>query len=118
VVSACYSGGYVNPLKDEQTLVLTAADATHTSFGCGSASDFTYFGQALFDQELRQTHSFPQAFDRAKVSIRQRELKQGYTPSNPQIALGSLMADKLARMAARLDAAAPADKGHAAKEAR
>ena len=118
VVSACYSGGYVNPLKDEQTLVLTAADATHTSFGCGSASDFTYFGQALFDQELRQTHSFAQAFDRAKVSIRQRELSQGYEPSNPQIALGSLMADKLARMAARLDVAAPAGKPQAAKETR
>lgn len=107
VVSACYAGGYIHPLKDEQTLVMTAADATHTSFGCGSASDFTYFGQALFDQELRRGHSFPEAFGRAKASIRQREIAQGYEPSNPQIALGSLMADKLARIAARLDARSP-----------
>jgi hypothetical protein len=102
VVSACYSGGYIGPLKDEQTLVMTAADATHTSFGCGAESDFTYFGRALFDEELRKTHSFADAFEKAKVSIRSRELAQGYQPSNPQIALGSLMAYKLARITARL----------------
>lgn len=103
VVSACYAGGYIGPLKDEQTLVMTAADATHTSFGCGAESDFTYFGRALFDEELRKTHSLPEAFDRARVSIRAREQAQGFQPSNPQIAMGSLMADKLARIAARLD---------------
>ncbi|HEY4374558.1 MAG TPA: C13 family peptidase [Burkholderiales bacterium] len=103
VVSACYSGGYIAPLQDEQTLVMTAADATHTSFGCGSESDFTYFGRALFDEELRKTHLLPAAFERAKISIRAREQAQGYAPSNPQIALGSRMAEKLARMATRLD---------------
>lgn len=104
VVSACYSGGYVGPLRDEQTLVMTAADATHTSFGCGAESDFTYFGRALFDEELRKTHSLGAAFDKAKVSIRARELAQGYQPSNPQIAMGSLIEPKLARIAARLEA--------------
>lgn len=107
VVSACYSGGYIGPLQDEQTLVMTAADATHTSFGCGSESDFTYFGRALFDEELRKTRSFPEAFDKSKLSIRAREQAQNLEPSNPQIAMGRLIADKLARMTARLDAAAP-----------
>ncbi len=95
VVSACYSGGYIAPLRDERTLVMTAADATHTSFGCGSESDFTYFGRALFDEELRRTHSFPDAFARAAVTIRGWEREKDLTPSNPQIALGGLMADKL-----------------------
>jgi hypothetical protein len=108
VVSACYSGGYVGPLKDEQTLVLTAADSTHTSFGCGAESDFTYFGRALFDEELRKTRSLAEAFDKAKASIRARELAQGYQPSNPQIAMGSLIEPKLARIAARLEAGAGA----------
>jgi hypothetical protein len=107
VVSACYSGGYIGPLKDEQTLVMTAADATHTSFGCGSESDFTYFGRALFDEQLRNTRSFAYAFEQAKLTIRAREHEQGLEASNPQIAMGSLIADKLARMTARLDAAAP-----------
>jgi Peptidase C13 family len=69
VVSACYSGGYIEPLKDEHTLIMTASDANNTSFGCGSESDFTYFGKAVFDEELRKTYSFTQAFEQAKASI-------------------------------------------------
>jgi hypothetical protein len=62
IVSACYSGGYVEPLKDERTLIITAASATKQSFGCGAASDFTYLAKALFDEALRKTHSFETAF--------------------------------------------------------
>ncbi len=58
MVSACYAGGFIEPLKDDRTLVITAADAHHTSFGCGAESDFTYFGKAYFDQALRATYSF------------------------------------------------------------
>src|SRR5690606_36942963 len=35
VVSACYSGGYIEALADPYTLVLTAARPDRTSFGCG-----------------------------------------------------------------------------------
>src|SRR5262249_20718981 len=45
-ISACYSGGFIEPLKSETTLIMTAADAKSTSFGCGTESDFTYFGKA------------------------------------------------------------------------
>lgn len=102
IVSACYSGGYIEPLKDDNTLVMTASDATHTSFGCGSQSDFTYFGKAMFDEELRRTHSFTEAFGRARVSIAEREKKMGHEYSNPQIAIGAAIAEKLKRIEARL----------------
>ena len=102
IVSACYSGGYVEPLKNDNTLVMTASDATHTSFGCGSDSDFTYFGRALFDEELRRTHSFAEAFARARVSIGEREKQMGHQFSNPQIAIGSAIAEKLKVIEARL----------------
>ena len=107
IVSACYSGGYIDPLKGDTTLVMSASDATHASFGCGSDSAFTYFGRALFDEELRRTHSFSEAFERARVSIRAREnnLQEDY--SNPQMAMGAAIADKLRRIEARL---AGADK--------
>ena len=36
VISACYSGGFVDSLKDDRTMIVTAADAFHQSFGCGS----------------------------------------------------------------------------------
>ena len=102
IISACYSGGYIEPLKNDDTLVMTASDATHTSFGCGSDSDFTYFGKALFDEELRRTHSFTEAFARARVSIGEREKRMGHQLSNPQIAIGSAIAEKLKSIEARL----------------
>lgn len=106
IVSACYSGGYIEPLKDDNTLVMTASEATRTSFGCGSESDFTYFGRALFDEELRRTHSFAEAFGRARISIAEREKQMGHEYSNPQIAIGAAIAEKLQRLEARLAGAA------------
>jgi hypothetical protein len=101
VVSACYAGGFIDPLKDDRTLIITAADAYHMSFGCGAESDFTYFGKAYFDQALRTTYSFTGAFDAARRSIEARERAEGRTPSNPQMYVGREMAHKLDAMEGR-----------------
>jgi hypothetical protein len=103
VISACYSGGFIEALRDEHTLILTAADATHTSFGCGSESDFTYFGRAYFDQALRETYSFVDAFGRARELISEREQAEALTPSNPQIFVGSRIPAKLSVLSAELE---------------
>jgi hypothetical protein len=95
VVSACYSGGFVDPLKSDTTLVITAADAHHTSFGCGSDSDFTYFGKAYFDQALRKRLSFVAAFEEARRLIEARERGEDKAPSNPQMYIGRAMRQKL-----------------------
>ena len=107
VVSACYSGGWVGPVADEHTLVMTAADGTHTSFGCGSGSELTFFGRALFDEQLRHTHSFEQAFAKAAPVIQQREQEAGKSDgfSNPQLAMGSEVRPVLRELEQRLDAA-------------
>ncbi|MBC7786921.1 MAG: hypothetical protein H7Z18_05600 [Methylophilaceae bacterium] len=52
VVLACYSGGFIDALKNDNTLILTAARRDRTSFGCGVESEFTYFGDAFFVQAL------------------------------------------------------------------
>ncbi len=101
VISACYSGGFIDALKDDHTLVVTASDATHTSFGCGDAYNFTYFSQAYFDEALRQTYSFEQAFGAARQAIAVRERREGLEASNPQIALGHAMRGKLTRLEKR-----------------
>lgn len=103
VVSACYAGGFIEPLRSPTTLVMTAADANHTSFGCGATSQFTYFGKALFDEQLRETHSFERAFRKALPVIREREDKLGEGHSNPQIAMGAEMRAKLAAVERRLE---------------
>ena len=108
-ISACYSGSWVAPLADPDTLVMTAADADHTSYGCGSRSDLTFFGRAMYDEQLRQIRSFEQAHAQARVVIEQREKEAGKTDgySNPQIAMGQGMREHLTRLEAQLDKAAP-----------
>jgi Peptidase C13 family len=102
VVSACYSGGFVEPLKDEHTLIITASSATKTSFGCGNESEATYLAKALYDEALRKTLSFEQAFETARGAIRQREQAQKYEPSDPQIFVGEAMRGKLKQVEERL----------------
>ncbi|MDP3798822.1 MAG: C13 family peptidase [Polaromonas sp.] len=105
-VSACYSGGWVDVLANDNTLVMTAADATHTSYGCGRLSELTFFGRALFDEQLRKTHSFEQAFARAVPLIKQREIDAGKEDgfSNPQIRVGANIGPVLRALEQRLAA--------------
>ncbi|MBB5019933.1 hypothetical protein HNQ59_003241 [Chitinivorax tropicus] len=87
-VSACYSGGFIPPLANDTTLIVTAADAQHPSFGCEDREQFTYFGQAMFNEALRKTDDWQHAFQMAQAAILQREKQEGYDPSNPQISIG------------------------------
>lgn len=105
-ISACYSGSWIAPLSGPGTLVMTAADADHTSYGCGSLSPLTFFGRAMYDEQLRHTHSFEEAFAAVRPVIEQREKEAGKTDgySNPQIATGAAIRDPLRRLQQRLDA--------------
>lgn len=85
VISACYSGGYIAPLKDERTLVMTAARPDRVSFGCSEEADFTYFGDALFAEALNQTDDLKQAFELARASVAERERREGFEASEPQL---------------------------------
>jgi hypothetical protein len=73
VVSACYSGGFINAVTDDHTLVITAARHDRRSFGCADENDFTYFGRAFFKDALPTSSSFQDAFRKAEVLIRERE---------------------------------------------
>jgi hypothetical protein len=96
IVSACFSGSFVPPLANDNTIVLTAADAKSTSFGCAPERDWTYFGDAFFRQSLRPGRDFQHAFDNARVLIQGWELMDGARPSNPQGHFGPLLVAKLA----------------------
>ena len=85
VISSCYSGGFIPALKDERTLLMTASRADRVSFGCSEEANFTYFGDALFVQALNQTDDLEQAFKRAKATVAERELADGFEASEPQI---------------------------------
>ncbi|WP_245423802.1 C13 family peptidase [Methylovirgula sp. 4M-Z18] len=88
IISACYSGVFVPALADPNTLVITAADADHSSFGCRDGAKWTYFGEALFDQAMRRGGGLKDVFATARSLIAEREAAEGFPPSNPQMAGG------------------------------
>lgn len=97
VVSACYSGGYIDALRDPHTLVITAADADRTSFGCGADSDITWFGKAFLAQALNQGTDFVAAFEQARTQIEAWEREEDVRASRPQLDRGALIEAQLAR---------------------
>lgn len=96
VVNACYSGGFVPKLQGAGTLVLTSARTDRTSFGCGADSDITYFGHAWLADGLNATPDFIDAFHKATGEIADWEKRDQVDPSEPQIAVGKGIEDKLA----------------------
>ena len=88
VISACYSGVFIRRLADANTLVITAADANHPSFGCEDKAKWTYFGDAFFNSALRRADNLKDAFVRARSLVLRRELREGFEPSHPQMAGG------------------------------
>lgn len=55
IISACHSGSFIPALEDSNTLIVTAAHADKTSFGCSNKRDWTYFGDAFFNHALMTT---------------------------------------------------------------
>ena len=98
IVSACYSGGFIDQLADPYTLLITAASYDRNSFGCGHDGQYTYFGEAYFEKGLKKTRSFIKAFELAHELIRRKEKERGFENSNPQISLGAEIEKKLTEL--------------------
>lgn len=96
VASACYAGIFVRPLATDSSLIMTAADSRHSSFGCADDRDLTYFGEALFADAMPGACSLQDAFATARRIIRRRESAEGEIHSNPQVFVGLRMRAKLA----------------------
>ena len=99
VVSACYSGGYIEPLRDDNSVVITASAPDRNSFGCEPGRDFTYFGQAYFRDALARTRSFVEAFAIAKDMVARQEAEEKLTASLPQMWVGPAIAARLQKPA-------------------
>jgi hypothetical protein len=95
IISACYAGGFIERLRDPQTIVITAAAADRTSFGCSNDRDLTYFGEAFYRDALPSAPSLRDAFDTAKAAIGAREKREHVDASNPQAYFGKAIAEKL-----------------------
>lgn len=114
IVSACFSGHFIVPFSDPNTLVLTAAAADKTSFGCEPSREWTYFGDALFNHALRGGGGLVAAYDESLglISRWEADLLADYDalpasqkaserrpePSNPQKHVGEAVEELLARI--------------------
>lgn len=98
VVSACYAGVFMEELKTETTAVITASDASHTSFGCEDDRDLTWFGEAFLKDSLPRSATLEEAYHRAAALVARREDAEHQPHSNPQMYVGPLMRRKLAEL--------------------
>lgn len=111
IVSACYSGIFVPRLADDRTVVMSAAAADRSSFGCQPGNDWTYFGDALLNRALRKPQPLAAAFDEARTAVSGWEAADKGTPSNPQISVGADVAAWLGPLEARMPTTATASVG-------
>ena len=108
IVSACFSGVFLDELKGDTTLIVTAADAEHSSFGCDDSRELTWFGEAFLRDSLPAAASLEAAFKNAATLIERRETAEHQVHSNPQLFVGDLMRRKLAELPS--DSVAPSLK--------
>ena len=96
VISACHAGAFIDALHDDNSIILTAAAADRTSFGCSDDRELTYFGEAFYRDALPQSATLQDAFSKAKADIASREEREHVRASNPQAFFGKAMEEKLA----------------------
>jgi len=100
IASACFAGIFIRPLRDASTLVVAAADARHSSFGCDDERELTWFGEAFLRDALPRAGSLEEAFAMARGIIMKRERVERFVHSRPQIHVGSAIRAKLAQLEA------------------
>lgn len=101
VLSACFSGSFIDEIQTSDRLVITAARDDRTSFGCRDGAEWTEFGESFFDRALRADPDPRKAFPVAAEDVARKEAADGLTPSLPQIAEGSEIGAVLDRVLAR-----------------
>jgi Peptidase C13 family len=114
IVSACYSGIFIPALQNETTVTMTAASSEKPSFGCRAENDWTFFGDALINNALRQPVPAADAFASARVLISQWETAERLSPSNPQVDIGTGARVWLDKLDARVPRTASARVGRPA----
>ncbi|HMK87976.1 MAG TPA: C13 family peptidase [Steroidobacteraceae bacterium] len=103
VISACYAGSFIDSLKNPDTIVIAAAAANKTSFGCSDDRDLTYFGEAFYRDALPTATTLEDAFERTKAAIAAREREEHETPSEPQAFFGENLRELLEKASVRGD---------------
>ncbi|MFN6981458.1 MAG: C13 family peptidase [Brevundimonas sp.] len=91
VLSACFSGIFVDGLKAPNRMVMTAARRDRSSFGCAADATYPYFDECVLES-LKTAPDFIALSRATTACIAAREQAEGLTPaSEPQTAIGANM---------------------------
>ena len=89
IVSACHSGSFIRTLAASNRIILTAARADRSSFGCNFASGNTYFIEEMLKVNYSPLASINDLFLQTKSTVAARELRMRLSPpSEPQAFIG------------------------------
>lgn len=91
VVSACFSGIFVNALAAPNRMVLTAASRDRTSFGCAADETYPWFDGCIIES-LPTATDFLALAAAARACVARKETERGVgPPSEPQLFVGAEM---------------------------
>jgi len=91
IVSACYSGVFVNALAAPNRMVLTAASRERTSFGCGAEETYPWFDGCVIET-LPTATDFLALAAGTRACVARKEQEAGVAvPSEPQMFVGAEM---------------------------
>ena len=118
ILSACYSGVFVPALADADSVVITAAAADRSSFGCSPGNDWTFFGDALINRALRTARPIAAAFADARDAVAGWEAAAKLEGSRPQISVGARADRWLVPLEKRIPPETTASVGRSPADAR
>ena len=91
IVSACYSGIFVDGLASPDRMVMTAARRDRNSFGCGEGATYPYFDGCVIES-LPTARDFIALAQSTRACVTRREAEEGLSPaSEPQVRIGANM---------------------------
>ena len=103
VLSACYAGSFIPTLAEPNRLVLTAARADRSSFGCGAGFDYPVFDACVL-KALPSAPDFAALAASARTCVAAREKAEKLVPpSEPQVSLGEDIARLMPRLSLKPD---------------
>ncbi|MEY2882560.1 MAG: hypothetical protein RL490_284, partial [Pseudomonadota bacterium] len=91
ILSACFAGSWIDRLASPTTIIVAAAAADRTSFGCDDSRQYTVFGEAMLGELATPGLSLATAFERARQRIAATEKAEGAEPSLPEARVGEAM---------------------------
>ncbi|WP_428149340.1 C13 family peptidase [Brevundimonas sp.] len=91
VISACFSGIFVDSLAAPNRMIMTAARRDRSSFGCSEDATYPYFDACVISS-LPTASDFIALANATRACVKAREEAEGLAPgSEPQVSIGAGM---------------------------